>query len=196
MQTISEQKVDCSDVASGWFLRITGLTRILGRILFFALLHSPLEAAQSVTLAWDQSTDPIVAGYNIHYGGASQTYTNEVSVGLMTNAVISGLVDGATYYFAATAYTSLGVESPFSNEVSYTAPLLPGVQLRVRPSRQFILTVTGPIGHTYGIEATQDFKTWTIIGTVLVGVDGSLDFTDPNTVGFPKRFYRIHDLQP
>jgi hypothetical protein len=65
------------------------------------------------------------------------------------------------------------VESLSSSEVSYTAPILPGVQLRVTPTRQFILTMNGPVGHTYDILATQDFKTWTVIGTVTVGTNGS-----------------------
>jgi hypothetical protein len=64
------------------------------------------------------------------------------------------------------------------------------VQLRVTPTRQFILTVNGPIGHTYDIQATQDFKTWTVIGTVTVGASGSLDFTDTNAASFSRRFYR------
>ena len=50
--------------------------------------------------------------------------------------------------------------------------------------------MTGPIGHTYDILATQDFVTWTVIGTVTVGASGSLDFTDTNAASFSKRFYR------
>ncbi len=80
-------------------------------------------ATGSVTLAWDSSTNPIVAGYNVYYGGASGTYTNEISVGNATNATISGLVQGTTYYFAATAYSASDIESPFSSEVSYLVPL-------------------------------------------------------------------------
>jgi hypothetical protein len=79
-------------------------------------------ATGSVTLAWNASTDPIVAGYNVYYGGASGAYTNEISVGNATNATISGLVQGTTYYFAATTYAASGMESPFSSEVSYWVP--------------------------------------------------------------------------
>jgi hypothetical protein len=50
--------------------------------------------------------------------------------------------------------------------------------------------VTGQSDHTYGIEATQDFKTWIVIGTVTVGASGSVLFTDLNTANSPKRFYR------
>jgi len=58
------------------------------------------------------------------------------------------------------------------------------------PSKQFALTVTGTVGHTYDIQATQDFKTWTTIGTVTVGATGSLNFTDANAASFSRRFYR------
>jgi len=170
--------------------KITGLTKFLGGLLILTALITSVQAAGSVTLAWNRSSDTNVAGYNIYYGGASGAYTNEISVGNATNATISGLVQGTVYYFAATTYAASGMESPFSSEVSYTVPILPGVQLRVKPTRQFTLTVTGTIGHTYNIQATQDFKTWTVIGTVTVGVSGSVNFTDTNAASFSRRFYR------
>ena len=86
-------------------------------------MQLPAFAAGSVTLAWDPSTDPTVTGYNVYYGGASGTYTNEICAGNATNVTISGLVQGATYYFAATTYAASGMESPFSSEVSYLVPL-------------------------------------------------------------------------
>jgi hypothetical protein len=171
--------------------KTTGLMKFLGALLILTALSTTVQAVQSVTLAWNQSTDPTVAGYNIYYGGASGTYTNESSAGSATNATISGLISGKTYYFAATAYNALGLESGFSSEMSYVVPTtLPGVQLRVTPARQFVLTVTGPVGHTYNIQASPDLTAWTVIGSVTVPAGGSLDFTDANAASFPKRFYR------
>jgi hypothetical protein len=66
----------------------------------------------------------------------------------------------------------------------------PGVQIRVAPNKQVVLTVTGQVGTIYNIQASPDFTTWTVIGTVLVPTGGSLDFTDTNAARFPKRFYR------
>jgi len=171
--------------------------KAFGGMFLFALLHNPAQAlsatvppGQSVTLSWNPSSDPIVVGYKIYYGGASGNYTNMLSAGNATNITVSGLVEGDTYYFAATSYDSSGVQSPFSNEVAYTlttnAPL---VQLRVTPTLQFILTVTGPVGHTYDILATSDCITWTVIGTVTVGTNGSVDFIDTNAASFPLRLY-------
>ena len=190
MNIIHERRAQRANAVLRRPFKITGLTKFLGGLLILAALSTTVQAGQSVTLAWNQSADPTVAGYKAYYGVASHTYTNNIDVGNATSATISGLIPGTTYYFAATTYSALGVESPFSSEVSYTVPILPGVQFRVTPTRQFILTVTGPVSHTYNIQATQDFKTWTVIGTVTVGASGSFDFTDTNAASFSRRFYR------
>jgi hypothetical protein len=99
---------------------------IWGSFLFsvlFAVMQLSAFATGSVTLMWDASTDPSVAGYNVYYGGASGAYTNEIYAGNATNATISGLVEGTTYYFAATTYAASGMESPFSSEVSHLVPM-------------------------------------------------------------------------
>lgn len=82
-------------------------------------------ATESVTLAWNASTDPSVVGYNVYYGGASGAYTNETNVPGISNAnvTITSLMPGVTYYFAATCYSVSGMESPFSSEVSYLVPI-------------------------------------------------------------------------
>ena len=169
--------------------------------MFFALLHNPVHVlsaiappGQSVTLAWDQTTDPYVGGCRTYYGVASPAYTNMVDVGNATDASIPGLVEATTYYFAATAYNTIGLESDYSNEASYAAPTaLARLQIRAAPARQVVLTVTGPIGQTYEILAAQTFTAWTVIGTVTVGAGGSLDFTDTNAASFPRRFYRTRE---
>jgi hypothetical protein len=198
MRTITEQKAGRTGGALGWSLRIMGFSRVLGGILFFALLHNPIQAlstaippGQSVTLAWSPVTNANVAGYNLYYGSARSNYTNVTSVGNVTNATISGLTEGTTYYFAATTLSTSGLESDYSAEVLVPNPALSQVKLQVTPAKQFILTVTGPIGHTYDIQASQDLITWTVIGTVTVGASGSVDFTDTNAASFSRRFYRI-----
>ncbi|MGN6552531.1 MAG: hypothetical protein ACTHLW_02200, partial [Verrucomicrobiota bacterium] len=76
-----------------------------------------------LTLTWDLPSDPNVAGANVYQGAASRTYTNKVDCG-MTNRVTVEVSDDGTNYFAVTAYNLLGVESDYSQEVSY-APLIP-----------------------------------------------------------------------
>jgi hypothetical protein len=202
-------------------LQSARLARILGGTIFLALLCNPIQAlsgnvlpGQNVTLAWKPTASPGGAGYKLYYGGASGRYTNGISSGA-TNVAISGLIPGATYYFAVTSYSLLGVESAFSGEVSYTVPAPPAVEVaravptppavevsqtvpalpaalsfQVTAAGQFVLSVSGPAGQTYEIQATQDLMTWTVIGNVTVGAGGSLDFSDTNAPGFSSRFYR------
>ncbi|MCO5050774.1 MAG: Ig-like domain-containing protein [Verrucomicrobiae bacterium] len=80
--------------------------------------------AAEVKLAWDPSPDAGVVGYRIYYGPASGSYTNFTTVGATTEATITGLIEGAVYYFAATAFNDNGDESVFSNEVMHQ-PLAP-----------------------------------------------------------------------
>jgi Fibronectin type III domain len=84
------------------------------------------SSSSSVTLNWtaptansNGSTITNLAGYKIHYGTASQDYTEVVAVNnpSLNRYVIDSLPNG-TYYFAITAYNSAGVESPMSGEVT------------------------------------------------------------------------------
>jgi hypothetical protein len=76
----------------------------------------------SLTLEWNASTDPVVAGYNVYSGGASGTYTNMVNAGSATRAVVFGLIPATVYYFAATTYAASGMESSFSDEFRCLVP--------------------------------------------------------------------------
>jgi hypothetical protein len=202
MRTVSERIAANTAGALSWSLRMTGFTKVLGKALFVVILQNPIQAlsanvspGQSVTFAWNQSTDPDVAGYNLYYWEASSTNTNEISVGTATNATVSGLIPGTTYYFAATTYTFSGVESAFSSEVAYTVPAPPpGMQMSVTSTGQCVLSVTGKAGQTYGIQATQDLETWTDIGAVTVGAGGWVNFTDTNAWSYSSRFYRTQEL--
>lgn len=84
-----------------------------------SIIVPPAPATNSVTLAWSPSPDSNVAGYNVYVGAASRSYTNKVDVGNVTNATVVGLSFEITNFFAATAYNILGVESDYSEEVSY-----------------------------------------------------------------------------
>lgn len=76
-------------------------------------------AAGTVTLAWDASPGTnVIANYKLYFGVASKTYTNSVSAGTNLTVSVSNLVVGATYWFAATAVDTLGLESDYSTEVS------------------------------------------------------------------------------
>jgi hypothetical protein len=107
-------------------------------ILLFGVALAPNNPPPQVTLQWDPSPDLAVTGYRIYYGTASSNYTSMVNVpsnsfgGLATTCTVSNLTRGVTYFFAATAYTGSGLESDFSNEVSYKVPTVPAPPQRVR----------------------------------------------------------------
>jgi hypothetical protein len=76
---------------------------------------------KSVSLVWDENTEPDLAGYKIYYGLSSGDYDNSVDVGNQTTCTLTNLEGDTTYYIAATAYNTQGMESDFSNEVTFIA---------------------------------------------------------------------------
>lgn len=82
----------------------------------------------SVTLSWTPPTEnsdgsPLtdLAAYNIYYGSSRGAYPNRVR--FPNPGIASVVVDNLTpntYYFVATSENSLGIESPYSNEVTRT----------------------------------------------------------------------------
>ena len=203
MLKISELAAGRTNGVSNKLSDLVGRTRMLGLLLFLALIHDPVPArsvtfpANSVALAWDRSASAEVAGYRVYYGAASGIYTNSVMVGNVSTNTVSGLAPGTAYFFVVTAYDAAGLESLFSNETTYTVPTsAPTVQIRLAPNQQVILTVNGQSGHTYEIQATPALPTWTTIGTVTLGPSGAIDFLDPSAASFPSRFYRARDTQP
>ena len=147
----------------------------------------PVHAVESVTLTWNPSGATNVAGYKIYYGTASLDYANVVTVGNTTNATISGLVDGTTYYFAATTFDAAGQESSFSNEASYVAPTTAAtLSAAVRSGGQFSFTVLGIAGREYVVQASTNLVDWISVQTNTA----PFVFTDANAAGFSQRFYR------
>jgi hypothetical protein len=81
-----------------------------------------------VTLTWRKANDLNVKGYLVYYGGAPHTYLgtgarpgdSPVDAGAATSVVIESLDNGASYYFAVTAYddSTPRQQSSFSPEVS------------------------------------------------------------------------------
>jgi Fibronectin type III domain len=90
--------------------------------------ENPGPTTGSATLTWSppaENTDgsPLtdLAGYYVHYGTseASLTETIDLSDADATTYVVSDLSPG-TYYFAVSAYNSLGLEGAWSNVASKT----------------------------------------------------------------------------
>ncbi|MDZ7335334.1 MAG: fibronectin type III domain-containing protein [candidate division KSB1 bacterium] len=81
-------------------------------IFLFLLLN------QSVIVQWLPNKEKDLTGYKVYYGNASRSYSKVIAVGRTTECKINNLQSGMKYFFAVTAYDTVGNESPFSEEVS------------------------------------------------------------------------------
>ena len=90
---------------------------------------TPSAPTASVGVAWDTAAPLSLGGYYVHYGTTSPNstgscaYAQSIYYSLSSlaapsspTATISGLIPGATYYFAVSAYNG-SLESPCSNEI-------------------------------------------------------------------------------
>jgi len=98
---------------------------ILGIIACILISITPSHA-WDVTLAWDPNQEGDLEGYGIYYkrGAAGPPYDffGYVDISDLTDEetpafTVTGLQQGATYYFAVTAYDASGNESAYSSPV-------------------------------------------------------------------------------
>ena len=60
--------------------RATFLTRLAVIVIVLALAWTRVSESATLTLAWDQSTDPNVAGYVLYWGTHSGVYSSQSNV--------------------------------------------------------------------------------------------------------------------
>ena len=82
--------------------------------------------AQQLTLAWDASASTNVVGYRLYYGTNTRSYQFVTNTSLMLTQSVA-LPHRGRWFFAATAYDINGLESDFSNEVSWESKPTPPV---------------------------------------------------------------------
>jgi hypothetical protein len=90
--------------------------------VFFLSIYLTAASAATVTLNWDPTEEPSVAGYRIYYGSTGRNYSVSVPLKKLLDPnnptyTLKDLEAGSTYYFAATAYDSKGKEQGLSAEV-------------------------------------------------------------------------------
>ena len=107
---------------------VTLVLRALGTGLFFVMLvlfASPAFAVDA-TLAWDPNTETDLEGYGVYFRqgkpGPPYDLFGYVTMAELTDPssptfTLTGLVQGARYYIALTAYDTGGAESSFSSAV-------------------------------------------------------------------------------
>jgi fibronectin type 3 domain-containing protein len=90
------------------------------KLITLLVMVIAVATSSAAWLEWDRNVEPEVAGYRVYVGTASRSYYRAIDVGNQTIWPINGVTAGTTYYYAVTAYTADGLESDFSDEVSYT----------------------------------------------------------------------------
>jgi sulfur relay (sulfurtransferase) complex TusBCD TusD component (DsrE family) len=154
-------------------LKVSGLRLIfLFSACLFAGLDLSAQTTPNIALAWSPSPDTNVVGYNLHYGLAHGSYTNILSVGKQTNAVMTGLIAGQTYYVVASAVNAAGIESVPSNEIIYQAVTNPAPVIALTapgngtsalaPATFNLAAAVTANGHT--ISAVQFYNGTTLLG--------------------------------
>ncbi len=86
---------------------------------------SAAEPSGSVKVTWFPNWEPHIDGYRVHYGTESRNYTQTVDAGNWVTTELTDLEPGQTYYAAVTAYNTFGLESDYSNEISFEIPTQP-----------------------------------------------------------------------
>jgi len=162
----------------------------------------PSTNISMVTLAWDYdfTNNPGVNAFRIYDGIASRTYTNVVNVlGQITTGQVSNLLGGSTYYFAATAVDTNGLESDYSSEVSYTPPLTSGINTNIVLNIYWLDAFGYPAIQSKlcpSQTATLWYRTNLVLGTWAVSTNwmgdayGNVIYDDAGAKGSPQRFYR------
>jgi hypothetical protein len=78
----------------------------------------------ALTIAWDPNAEPDVAGYRVHIGTQPGAYSIVTDAGSRTSLTVPNLTEGQRYFFTVTAYSSVGVASEPSGEISAVVPTL------------------------------------------------------------------------
>jgi hypothetical protein len=158
-----------------------------------------LPIGYALTLSWLANTETNLALYKAYWGPGSGTYTGVLALALATNASLN-LSSTGRYFLAVTAVNVLGLESDFSNEVSWgngttnappvtnAAPLVVALEWRTNGS---------PIVSwaTRGLETLQgstNLSGWTDIGRgFYVTNQGRIEVRI--ATGARQRFFRVRE---
>jgi hypothetical protein len=170
---------------SSWFEKFGSVV-----VVVFLSACGIAKGVSSVSLQWNPNTDPSVIGYNLYYGGASRSYTNMIPVGNTTNAVVGGLTEGKTYFFAVTAYDAYGDESDYSDETVYIIPGLLVMTPGTGPGAPVRIQFPVAVDHWYELQASTDLRSWTTIWQITGITNNWVEYDAPQTSA-TAQFYRL-----
>ncbi len=156
--------------------------RFLFALLFLALFLFLPGAGYStiITLTWDLNAESEdIAGYKVYTGTSSGNYVEDPICYTKSNensCAVSVSNDGKTHYYAVKAYNGEGLDSDYSNEVSYKAP-----------AALIKYTITSSSISTYSTAADPTSGTGGSIypsGSVTVSAGGTCTFQIRPSTGF------------
>lgn len=92
--------------------KLATLLSLTTSLIFASTLH-----AASLRVSWQANTETDLAGYKVHYGKQSKTYTQVITADkAQTSLIITGLDNNMQYFVALTAFDTSMNESDFSIE--------------------------------------------------------------------------------
>lgn len=193
---------------------------LLPPVLLNTNILSYTDPIRTVTLAWCPSEcTNIIAGYRLYYGSGTtynwspsiysitnpcvpaiingsnwfRAYTNMIDVGTNLTGMITNILTGNTYYFAATAYDKAGLESDYSSEVMlYTVPRPPtNTVLSIQVISNNTVAITGKTypSYAYTLLYSSNLYTWNTLIYTNADNYGNIVYFDSTTNR--SRFYRL-----
>ena len=129
----------------------------------------------AATVSWNANSEPDLSGYVLVWGTSSGVYTGTLALPAgSTTALVGGLTNGVTYYFAVAARNTSGLQSPNSAEAVCA---MTGLRLAIRPpalindlkvtksGQDLVLTWTKPSTDVGGAPTTvNSFLIYRVVG--------------------------------
>ena len=172
------------------------------RFFLFALV-SLLPATigfgqQSLKVVWNPNPENDIAGYKVHLGTKSGTFSKVADVGNATTHAFSALVPSTTYFCAVQAYNTAGLTSQLSEEISFTTNP-PGPEITVKDSAGSGLVdgigtvLFGPVS----LENSDTTRTFTVINRGTANLTGlAITLDGPNAGDFSVSDLGVSSLKP
>jgi hypothetical protein len=151
------------------------------------------SAAQAclLTLQWQASSDPTVAGYALYYGVDGSPITNRIDTGAAAETTVNGLVVSSTYSFYVVAYDADLNESDPSNLLLYTAQAITSLQVSPMTAGMVSISFHVAPGGACHLEYTDTLNppNWNVLTVAVADSSGLVTISDP-VAPTGSRYYR------
>ena len=163
-------------------------------VVLMASLYSSTSSGASLTLGWDEVSDSNISGYTVYYGTNTLQYTASRFVRVPT-VTIPGLIPGIDYYFAVSAQSVSGLQSPLSEELVFEIPWISIALdfLPPRPDSPGLRMWFYPVpDRIHELQTSTDLKEWSVVAVLAPSLaPARYDFVDYPASGNRNRFYRV-----